>query len=308
MSQQITPAFTQQYNANLMHLSQQKGSKLRNAVRKESQKGKSEFYDRLGQNTAVVRSSRHADTPQIDSLHSRRRVTLVDYEWADLIDDQDKIRMLINPQSEYVVAAMWALGRAIDDVIIAAATGTAYGDETGSTSVVLPDTQKYAANDGTSFTNLNIDTLRAVKRMFDANDVDESIPRFWVLGSRQLESLLGQTEVTSSDFASVKALVQGEVDSFMGFKFIRTERLTGSVTYTASASTGAVGSGTSSTGNRKNFAFAMDGLLLAIGEDMVSKIDPRPDKGYATQVYARMSVGSTRMEEVKVVEVGCKES
>lgn len=308
MSSEITTAFVQQYGANVFHLSQQKGSRLRNAVRVETQKAKAAFYDRLGAATAVLRTSRHADTPQIDSAHSRRMVTLADYEWADLIDIQDKIRTLINPQSEYVMAAMWALGRAMDDVIIAAATGTAYAGETGTSTANLANANKYAANDGISFTNLNVDTLRAVKAVFDANDVDESIPRYWAIGSSQLNSLLGQTEVTSADFATVKALVQGEVDSFMGFKFIRTERLTSGVTYTANPATGDVGSGSSSTGNRKTFAWAQDGLLLAMGEDMISEIDRRADKGYATQVYVRMSIGATRLEENKVVEVGCKES
>lgn len=307
MSSEITVAQVQQYSANVFHLAQQKGSRLRPMVRQETQRGKNAFFDRIGAVTAVLRTTRHSDTPQIDTPHSRRRVSLGDYEWADLIDDQDKIRMLVDPQSEYAMAAMWALGRAMDDVIIANATGTAYGGETGSSSVVLPDSQKYCANNGSAFSNLNVLTLRAVKRLFDASDVDESIPRYFAIGSSQLQSLLGQTEVTSSDFASIKALVNGEVDTFMGFKFIRTERL-GTADYTASATTGAVGSGTANNGARKCFAWAMDGLLLSVGEDMVGRIDVRPDKGYSTQVYARMSIGSTRMEEVKVVEVGCKES
>lgn len=307
MSSEITVAQVQQYSANVFHLAQQKGSRLRPLVRQETQKGKNAFFDRIGAVTAVLRTTRHSDTPQIDTPHSRRRVSLGDYEWADLIDDQDKIRMLIDPQSEYAMAAMWALGRAMDDVIIAAATGTAYGGETGSSSVVLPDSQKYCANNGSAFSNLNVLTLRAVKKMFDAADVDESIPRYFAIGSSQLQSLLGQTEVTSSDYAMVKALVSGEVDTFMGFKFIRTERLS-TADYTASATTGAVGSGTSNAGARKCFAWAQDGVLLSVGEDMVGRIDVRPDKGYSTQVYARMSIGSTRMEEVKLVEVGCKES
>lgn len=307
MSSEITVAQVQQYSANVFHLAQQKGSRLRPFVRQESQKGKNQFFDRIGAVTAVLRTSRHSDTPQLDTPHSRRRVSLGDYEWADLIDDQDKIRMLIDPQSEYAMAAMWALGRAMDDVIIAAATGTAYGGETGSTSVTLPNSQKYNANNASTFSNLNVLTLRAVKKLFDANDIDESIPRYFAIGSSQLQSLLGQTEVTSSDFATVKALVSGEVDTFLGFKFIRLERL-GTATYTASATTGAVGSGTTNTAARQCFAWAQDGLLSAIGEDMTGRIDVRADKGYSTQVYARMSIGATRMEEVKVVEVGCKES
>lgn len=99
MSNQITTAFVQQYSNNVQMLSQQKGSLLRNAVDVESVVGKNAFFDQVGKATAVKRVSRHADTPQIDTPHSRRRVTLVDYEYADLIDNQDKVRMLIDPTS-----------------------------------------------------------------------------------------------------------------------------------------------------------------------------------------------------------------
>jgi hypothetical protein len=122
---QITTAFVEQYSSNIQMLSQQKGSLLRDKVRLESVVGKNAFFDQVGSVTATVRSSRHSDTPQADTPHSRRRVTLVDYEFADLIDDLDKVRMLADPTSSYAMAAAYAMGRAMDDNIIAAATGTA---------------------------------------------------------------------------------------------------------------------------------------------------------------------------------------
>ncbi len=86
MSNQITTAFVQQYSSNVQMLSQQMGSYLRSAVDVETIVGKNAFFDQVGKTTAVLRTSRHADTPQIDTPHSRRRVSLADYEWADLID------------------------------------------------------------------------------------------------------------------------------------------------------------------------------------------------------------------------------
>ena len=86
MSSQITSAFVQMYNSNVQLLSQAKGSLLRGAVSVESITGKNAFFDQVGVATAVKRTSRHGDTPQIDTPHSRRRVSLVDYEYADLID------------------------------------------------------------------------------------------------------------------------------------------------------------------------------------------------------------------------------
>ena len=121
-------------------LSQQMGSRLRDAVRIENVVGKNAFIDQIGVATAALRSSRHADTPQMDTPHARRRLSLADYEYADLIDDQDKVRMLIDPTSSYAQAAAAAMGRAMDDVIITAATGTASTGETGSGSATLDAT------------------------------------------------------------------------------------------------------------------------------------------------------------------------
>ena len=146
MSNQITTAFVQQYGSNVQMLSQQMGSRLREAVDVESITGKNAYFDQVGSVTAQVRTSRHSSTPQIDTPHSRRRVSLADYEWADLIDDADKVRMLIDPTSSYAKAAAAAMGRAMDDVIITALGGTAYTGETGGTSVALPSTQKFATS------------------------------------------------------------------------------------------------------------------------------------------------------------------
>lgn len=290
MSNQITTAFVQQYSSNVQMLSQQMGSVLRGVVDVESVTGKSSFFDQVGKTTAVVRSSRHADTPQIDTPHSRRRVTLADYEWADLIDNADKVRLLIDPTSSYAKAAAAAMGRAMDDVIIAALGGTAYTGETGSTSVVLPAAQKpYSSSQADGLT---ITKLLEAKRLLDAADVDPSLQRYLVCGPKQIGDLLGTTQVTSSDFNTVKALAQGQVDSFLGFQFIVTNRLKLDAT---------------NTDDRLCYAFTSDAIKLAIGQDVLARIDERADKSYSTQVYYAMSIGATRMEEEKVVEIACDE-
>ena len=288
MSSQITTAFVQQYSSNVQLLSQQKGSLFRNAVRVESQVGKNAFYDQVGSATAQKRLSRHADTPQIDTPHARRRVSLVDYEYADLIDDQDKVRTLIDPTSPYSQATAFAMGRAIDDEIISAAFGTAYTGETGSTSTTFPAGQVVAV--GSPVAGLSIAKLVEAKQLLDEANVDTTLPRYVAVAPEQLADLLNITTVTSSDYNTVKALVQGEIDTFLGFKFIVSTRL--------SSESGV---------NRRVIAWAEDGLLLSIGKDITAKIDERADKGYATQVYYAMSIGATRMEEEKVVEIKCRE-
>ena len=286
MSVQITTAFVEQYKSNVFHLAQQKGSKLRDAVRTESIVGKSHFFERIGSTAAVKRTSRHADTPRVDTPHSRRKVTMDDYDWADLIDDSDKVRLLISPQSEYAKAGAYAMGRTMDDAIIAAATGNAFGGVSGGSTIALPAGQKIAHGS----TGLTIAKLISAKEKLDAANVDPDEARTLVCSAKQISDLLGTTQITSADFNSVKALVQGDIDTFMGFKFIRSERL-----------------GTDSNGNRQVLAFTNTSMGLALGKDIQTKISERADKNYSTQVYLCMTIGATRVEDEKVLEIACTE-
>jgi len=284
MSTQITTAFSQQFSTNVQLLSQQMGSILRAAVDEESVTGEKAFFDNVGASAAVKRTSRHQDTPLVETPHDRRMVTLETYEWADLIDEADKVQMLIDPTSTYARAAAAAIGRSMDDSIIAAATGSALTGKTGGTSTALTQTIANGSAD------MTVAKLITAKKKLDDGSVDPSIPRHIVVGPDQIEALLGTTSVTSSDFNTVKALVQGEIDTFMGFKFHTSTRL-------------------SKAGNiRKCFAFAEDGIKLAVGKDVTSEIERRADKSYSTQVFYCASFGATRMEEAKVVSIDCDES
>ena len=286
MSTQITTAFVQQFSSNVQLLSQQMGSLLRGSVSEESVTGEKAFFDQVGQSAAVKRTSRHSDTPILDTPHSRRMVTMDSYEWADLIDDADKVRLLIDPTSAYARTAAAAMGRAMDDSIIAAATGTAKTGKSGSTSTALPAAQQIAHNTD----DLTIEKLIEAKQKLDVNSVDPSISRYICVSPFQIQRLLNETAVTSSDFNTVKALVRGEVDTFLGFKFIVSNRL-------------------AKAGNiRTCFAWAEDGMKLAVGKDVMARIEERADKSFSTQVYYCATFGATRMEEEKIVQIECDES
>ncbi len=286
MSTQITTAFSQQFSANVQLLSQQTGSILRGGVEEESVTGEKAFFDQVGAAAAVKRTSRHGDTPMVETPHSRRMVTMDAYEWADLIDDADKVRMLIDPTSTYARAAAAAMGRAMDDAIIEAATGTSKTGKSGGTSTTLPSGQQIAGGSA----DLTLAKLIQAKKILDSNSVDPSITRHIAVSPDQIEALLNTTTVTSSDFNTVKALVQGEINTFLGFQFHVSNRLA------------------KSGNDRTCFAWAQDGIKLAVGKDVTSRIDERADKSYSTQVYYCASFGATRMEEEKVVQIICDES
>jgi hypothetical protein len=291
MSTEVNKAFAQKFRDSFIHLVQQKGSRLREYVRVNTDvQGKYDHFDRLGNTAAVKITSRHSDTPLISTPHSRRRVSMEDYNWADLIDKVDKVRMLADPTSEYMKAGVWAMGRTMDDIIISAMLGNAVSvDENDSSSNVgLPSAQKVVVS---SATDMNIDKLRSAKQILDASDVDPDLPRCIVMKSNQFYDLLGDNEIQSSDYNTVKALVAGDIDTFMGFKFMRSERLT-----------------TDSNGDTQCIAWINDGIGLSMGMDVKTEISERSDKNYSTQVYAQMCLGAVRIEDEKVVEIACTDS
>jgi hypothetical protein len=293
MSVQVTTAFVEQYKANVYHLTQQKGSKLRRAVRTESVTGKNAYFEQLGSTSARQRTSRHSDTPRMDTPHSRRRVSLNDYDWADLVDGEDQIRMLIDPTSPYAEAASMAMGRAIDDAIVAAADGTAYTGVDGSTSTafdtnMIVDVQTVWPGVSAADTGLNVAKLIAASKLLGQNDVDPDEEKFLIPNARQISSLLKDEKLSSHDYNVVKPLVEGQISKYMGFTIIPCNRI-----------------GVDSNSDDKVLFFAKGGLLLGLGKDITTKITDRPDKNYATQVFASMTIGATRMEEARVGYIEC---
>ena len=293
MSTQVTTAFVQQYSANVQMLVQQKGSKLAGTTRVETINGSKAFFDQIGVTYARQRTSRHSDTPRMDTPHSRRMVTIADYDWADLIDREDKVRMLSDPTSEYAMAAAWAMGRSKDEVVVDAMLGTAYTGATGTTTVALPSAQKVLV----ASTGLTLAKLLAAKEIMDGNNVNDE-GRYIACTAGQMTDLLNTTEIKDADYNSVKALVQGQVNTFLGFTFIGVNGLRDDGTKIIPID------GSSS---RRCIAWQRDCVLLGMGAEPVAKISERADKNYATQVFFSMTLGATRMQEEGVVEIDCAE-
>lgn len=289
MSFEITTAFVQQYNSNVQLLLQQKGSRLRDKVSIGNYVGKAgKVVEQIGQVTAQRRTNRHADTPLISTPHDARWVFPNDYDWADLIDDVDKLRMLIDPTSPYAVNGAYAHGRSMDNEIIRAAFGPSKTGENGTTVTVFDTArQQVSVQEASVNTGLTIKKLRDAKKILLANEVDVGMESLYItVTAEQLDDLLASKEVTSADYNTIKALVHGEVNSFMGFEFVHTELLP-----------------TSTANTRRLIAWAKSGIHLGLWNDITSKISDRPDKSHSTQVYVKSTFGATRIDEKKVVEI-----
>ena len=196
--------------------------------------------------------------------------------------------MLIAPTSSYANSAAYSIGRAIDSTIITAALGTAYTGKAGGTSTTVGSDQQVTV--GSPAAGLTIAKLVETKKRLDAKNVDPSIKRYIAVSPEHVEDLLNSTTVTSSDYNTVKALVQGEVNTFLGFEFITTNRLN-----------------VDGSDNRLCFAWAEDGIKLALGKDLMTRIEERADKSFSTQVYVCAQFGATRLEEEKVISIACSE-
>lgn len=292
MSVNISTGFAQHFASNVELLLQQKMSRLRGAVMVESFRGskQAQVVQQLGAQAAVKRTTRHTDTPILNTPHDARWVFPEDYEWGDLIDNADKLKTLASFDSPYVQVATAALNRGMDDEIIAAffsdttKTGETGGTTTDWTTFVAANTgHKIASGSG----GLTVAKLIAAKKALMKAEVDlDSDPIFCAINAELHADLLTETQVVSVDY-NRPVLRDGRIDQFMGIQFIHTERLT-----TASS-------------EYRCPVWAKSGMCLGMWEDVKTRVAERSDKSFSTQVYASLSCGATRLEEKKIVEVLC---
>lgn len=313
MSFQITQAFVQQFGTNVGMLLQQMGSRFRGAAMIQSCKGTAAtVVEQFGEVQAVRNLGRHTDTPLIQTPQDRRWVLPADYDWADLIDDQDKLRLLIDPQSPYAQAGAAALGRAMDDEFIAGYFGPNFTGQQGTTATANLNTfnsgsQVVGPTVGASAnTGLNVAKLRRASRILMESEVDPDREEMYcAISAKQHEELLGEIQITSRDFNDTEkpVLEEGRIRRFMGFTFIQTERIPGAARFNATLNPTLTGF---TQGSRWLVpCWTKSGMAIGMWNDINASIDKRPDKRNATQVYVKGTFGATRTEERRCVIIDC---
>lgn len=291
MPDAITTAFVNDYKATIDLLLQQSGSRFRNAVTTDSYTGKGgKAVEQFGPATAQKKTGRHSDTPLLDVPQDARWVFPEDYEWASLIDNQDKLRMIVDPTNAYAVNGANAMARAMDDEIISAFFANALTGENGTTSTAYGSASYQVGVDvGGTASSLNIAKLQsALQKLMLANKGELMEPAYVAISSYEHDALLKEIQVTNSDYnGGAPILVDGRITRFMGFNFIVTERLN------------------ISSGNRLIPAWVKSGVHLGIWDDINAQISVRADKSYANQVYLAGTFGATRLMEGKVIQILC---
>jgi len=290
MSQEASEAHIQTYTAKVAHLLQQRGSKLMPGVMTESHTGKAaQVVQQYGAVEAQEITDRHADTELSDTPQTSRWVRPSDWGVADMVDKEDLVRSLTDPKSDFAMAQTMGLGRKQDDILIAALLGSNFIGEDGGTSVS-------ASSDGVTVVvansqGLTVEKLREAKKNLMAAEVDlDHDTLYMALTAEQIDNLYTETQVVSIDYNSNKVLVDGRVQSFMGWNFLHCERLT-----------------VNGSSERRCIGWAKSGVVFASWNGLESHTDRRPDKWNNWQVMTKGTFGATRTEGEKVVEVACME-
>lgn len=287
MAFEIPDHFNRQFTHNFELLLQEKKPVFENAVNTAAYQGEAaQVVKQFGEVEFAEKTTRHSDTEFADLQHKQRWVFPTDWTLALPVDKEDEIRQLDSPLSPYTEAMRAAWARKTNAVIRDALLGDAKTGKNGSTTTSFDTSNQQIAAGGGGMT---VAKLRTARRIFTANEVDAEDPLSIAVKAKQIDDMLAITEVGSYDYNSLKPLVSGSVDSFMGFKFIPYQKLS-----------------TVSTDDRV-MAWAKSGIVLGVWNAMETRIGERPDKEYTTQVFMRGTLGATRTQEKKVIEILCNQ-
>jgi len=295
MSVNLPTHYVQQFANNVVLLLQQRGSKLRGLVENAFYVGKQGSpVDQLGAVEMSVVTGRFQPIGRTDAPTDRRWVFPTDFDLNQLIDHFDKLKMLTDPESKYVLNGAYAAGRQIDDIIIDAFFDDAKTGETGTVTTIFPASNQVAVDFGASGNvGMTVAKLKRARRLLKANEVDFEIDRLGcALPAIQEEDLLGEAQIISTDFNSKPVLVDGNIDKYLGIFFKHSERIN-----------------TDTNSFRRVPVWAMSGMHVGLWNDMVTDISHRKDlRGLPWQAYIILSAGATRLEEKKTMEIKCAES
>lgn len=277
MAQSITNAFVTLFDEEVKQAYQGEAL-LRGTMRtRTGVQGNTVKFPKIGKGVATVRVPQTDVTP-LNVTYSQVIATMSDYIAAEYSDIFHQSHVNFDERRELVQVVSKAIARRMDQLCIDALDAAA-SPSTVATSV------------GGASSNMNIEKLRAAAKALNDNNVPAE-GRHLLMHSSQLDALLGETEVTSSDFASVKALVRGEITSFMGFNIITMgDRDEG---------------GVPKPSTRTCFAWHQDSMGYAESISQKSEVNYIPEKT-SFLVSSMFSAGSVAIDDEGIVKISCTE-
>lgn len=280
MSKTLTANAVTEFDMEVKHAYQGAG-KLRPSVRlRTGVVGGTKVFPKMGKGTATPRVTQ-SDVVPMNVAHTKASATIADWNAPEYTDIFDQQKVNYQERAELSTVIAGAIGRREDQIILDAA-------DAGSTTLTV-------GNDiGGTDSDLNVSKVRRAARLLD----DQGVPgdnRSFVGSMKGKEAMLGETEVTSSDYAAVKALVDGQVNSFVGFNFIWIEtRSEGGLPVDGSL-------------DRTNYAYHNSALGLAVGIDFRTEVNYIPEKT-SWLANGLFSAGAVTIDALGLVEVTSRES
>lgn len=285
------------YTANVQAALVKSGGLLMGTISSAGYSGeKAQVVNFIGPVEFIERDTPYSDTKVTELEHTQRWISGREYDCAIFIDRLDTLKMIYDPTSPYVERMREAAARKMDEIIVSRFFATA---KTGKDGTV--DTQFKAANTvAHAGAGMSIAKLRSMRKLMKKRHLDLRSMRPTILVTAdEIDALLGETQVQSSDYNAVKPLVDGEVSSFMGFTFIPYEDNGGRSGDGKSLSTYVDGGNTI----RECPVYLQDGMHFGQWDGLTIIISPRPDKNNIKQAHATFTAGCTRIEEDKVFKL-----
>lgn len=280
MSVSLSNAFVTLFDAEVKQAYQGKALLVPAVRQRRGVEGSIVKFPKVGKGVATIRVPQTDVTP-LNVSFSTVTCTLADYNAAEYSDIFNQAKVNFDERQELVQVVAGAMGRRQDQIILDALTAS-------STSLAV-------SNDiGGTDSNLNVAKLREAKRLLDKNNVPPE-GRHIIIHGNGLAALLAETAVTSSDFNSVKALVQGDINSFLGFTFhMLGDRSEGGLVVDGSL-------------DRSCFAFHQMAVGYGEGISMRTEINYIAEKT-SFLVNEVFSAGAIAIDDEGIVKITCRET
>ncbi len=300
MTQSIDTSLVTQFS-DMVHMeASQMKSRLSGLIMEKKVTGQTFTYETLGDAEPIEVTTRHAKTVAQDITHSRRGATMRDFRLTFLLDKNDELQTLIDPESGYAKKVAGKLQKKRDELALAAALGSVKtGKNLTSTTTASADGVTTVAAGGVGLT---YEKLLEVKENFINNevvtDVDEDI--VLCITGEQHTNLMGETELTSGDYINGKVVDNGRITRALGMKV---------VLFGANGLNPLIGKTGS---NRECVAFIsrpQDGAIcLGVNKDIDIDVSVRADLNNAKQIQATLFAEALRTEGVLVQQIDCVEA
>lgn len=257
MSKNLTSSAVIEFDNEVKH--EYQGMKtLRNTVSlRTGVVGESYKFARMGKGVANQKATQ-ADVTPMDISHARQTATMENWNAPEYTDIFDQAEVNFDERQELAQTIAGAIGRREDQLVIDALNAVTFA----ATNDSNPDTGRVL--DISATRNFDFEAVRQAAQHL--NEIECSAgDRHMVIQAGVLNELLSTTQASSADYVTIKTLMNGEINSWMGFQWhvigVRAE-----------------GGLPGVTGDELAFAYHKSAIGLAIGIDMKTTIDWVPQK------------------------------